>query len=1313
MKEVSRDFAHKTSPWRKAIAVITATALVASMSNIQAFGAPEEEPLAVDQTVTVRFDADPGLVVRVAGKDIAQQGYVCEAKTAYDLPFTVEAIVQDSAVYQVGAVSYLFNEKQDTTPEDESSPIEEPIETPALENPSDSNGSDPIDEPVASDNDISVDDSTVVPDEDISVGKQEPTQPITTDDEETLTDEVTPLAASPVVDSDSEATSDDAEDENANVSESASLEGEDGAYLLTKDTLASAADKNKEIVVRVTAEEIGKYYQVSTWEELKSSLKINESCIVELIADITAPKLETLEVKGMKNIELNGHSLSAGEAFKDSAKSLILVGPGAQLSLTDKNSVGIKPRAKGFEKTTEPDTWTKNENWSETEKWAQEELAQSGSYNAETKVLTYYMSTSDTDRSTGTSSEERATMELDMHEAGSIVGEGLFALIKVRGGNFSMSGGLLANTNGHHAINADAVQGTSVNVTVNGGFIVGNGRYKYEEKDDGDGAGIRFDGKTRTNSTLTISGTAVVAQNIARAGSKNGGGLWANNCTVTVGGEAVIANNYAGDPEECINGGTGGNGFSDNKHYGKYNGGGVYIKDNADLVIQGAAVISGNRAANDGGGVYVKPSSKLTDSSSDKTGNSLLLKEKANISNNRAMRDMSDWNPKDTPAKPDSSWWNIFAGGGGGIFSMGITRIDGGQIVNNFASDAGGGLLLPGEGGSGEAKPDLFVESTVIAGNYCDYSEGGGIFCHPDATLKDKVPVSGDSYIKRGFITNNATGTAFDYGGGGLFLESGGYLRVYSPLVTANTAQGWGGGVAACTNGTVITSDAAIFDNTANQNGHTTNENEFGDAWASDQGYWYNKEFGGLKTALPEGSSNDFFCAKQSAVFNDMLGGGSYNWWGFMSGRATTIFKRIKYGQAELSFAPAGSSSRTTLKCFNTGMDPNTGGTQAFVDSSVEKYAWIYVPKETDLAQLEKDLLGTYLHPINMANAELSEGGVILEMKKYDDGGAAGYVKLAFRLDFDAPKPEYQADTTPGGALYDKNGNPTTGATFYKTLKATLSTGTPSHYNIYQINQFPENGYASATRFMALKAKPTLNQREDPEGEKTGASARQAAFSAATVFFAGNYSDNNGGGIGCNGKIVIGREPGTEDPDEPSPPEEKYFDLTINKSWSNLDDLKENQNGPLTAVFKVVVYKSRAHYEANKTTPGAAEPVFETVLAMTFDKDSEAEQERLLEHLKEGWYVVVEEIGSAGDNFETDASHAEVGMDANITMKFKNTYKDEGAYSTSVVNSYAKGATEVEVTQDALYLKRTTKVETDTPEESEPSTEETPAVAAN
>ena len=107
-------------------------------------------------------------------------------------------------------------------------------------------------------------------------------------------------------------------------------------------------------------------------------------------------------------------------------------------------------------------------------------------------------------------------------------------------------------------------------------------------------------------------------------------------------------------------------------------GGGIYLNDGAIFVMNGGSIIN-NKASNKGGGIY--------NSISDVTINA------GNISNNEVCH--------------FDDWYEKFYGKGGAIYSDGPTKINGGELTNNYAGEAGGAVYSCNEltiGGSPSIK---------------------------------------------------------------------------------------------------------------------------------------------------------------------------------------------------------------------------------------------------------------------------------------------------------------------------------------------------------------------------------------------------------------------------------------------------------------------------------------------------------------------------------------------------------------------------------------------------------------------------------
>lgn len=181
---------------------------------------------------------------------------------------------------------------------------------------------------------------------------------------------------------------------------------------------------------------------------------------------------------------------------------------------------------------------------------------------------------------------------VDFSQSGALVGSGASSLIYMAGGTFSLSGGVLENKNGAHAVFSEHNTANAVNMT--GGAILNSGIPSGTNR----GGGINLAGGTFNMSGGYIAGNT---------GGLNGGGIYAvNNCSLTV-RDAVITGNTSG--------GHGGNIYgvsaaitldgSAAVTHGKANGGGggIYGWNSTSVTVKGDVLISNNRAMNAGGGI--------------------------------------------------------------------------------------------------------------------------------------------------------------------------------------------------------------------------------------------------------------------------------------------------------------------------------------------------------------------------------------------------------------------------------------------------------------------------------------------------------------------------------------------------------------------------------------------------------------------------------------------------------------------------------------------------------------------------------------
>lgn len=161
---------------------------------------------------------------------------------------------------------------------------------------------------------------------------------------------------------------------------------------------------------------------------------------------------------------------------------------------------------------------------------------------------------------------------------------------------------------------------------------------------------------------------------------------------------------------------------------------------------------------------------------------------------------------------------------GGGVFVKRTSNnynqaasfwMKGGTISNNTAQ-AGGGIYV-------DAACGFTMDGGTVDSNTAEDSEGGGIF----VTSAYDYNFGSYAKINAGNITNNRTETTFAWGGGGVFVNSGGALNISYASITDNTAKGLGGGVSGCPHAsiavTAITNGAAIFKNKAQGKQFPTN----------------------------------------------------------------------------------------------------------------------------------------------------------------------------------------------------------------------------------------------------------------------------------------------------------------------------------------------------------------------------------------------------------------------------------------------------------------------------------------------------------
>ena len=264
-------------------------------------------------------------------------------------------------------------------------------------------------------------------------------------------------------------------------------------------------------------------------------------------------------------------------------------------------------------------------------------------------------------------------------------------------------------------------------------------------------------------------------------------------------------------------------------------GAGIELKDEGTTLDLTGGVIAGNYAPN-GGGVYSNGSSVSISKNAVISGNATLNGESDQagygggimakggsvavsggyITNNR----MSKFCGTDGSGNH---------GGGGLAAEYGAkVTISGGQITGNSSQEAGGGVYVTDQWRDGSRKEMTWLNITggIIASNVSYRSEGAGIRVGQkvDAMICG-TPDNNGTPGSKVYITNNWCMSRFDWGGGGVFVQgdsnyapNAGRLFVYNSYISANTAGGYGGGVAVCPTGKTLvtnTEGTAIFGNSS------------------------------------------------------------------------------------------------------------------------------------------------------------------------------------------------------------------------------------------------------------------------------------------------------------------------------------------------------------------------------------------------------------------------------------------------------------------------------------------------------------------
>ena len=252
-----------------------------------------------------------------------------------------------------------------------------------------------------------------------------------------------------------------------------------------------------------------------------------------------------------------------------------------------------------------------------------------------------------------------------------------------------------------------------------------------------------------------------------------------------------------------------------------YSGGGVYAHYSEVTITNG--VISGNSTLNVGlgGGIMAK--------------GGIVTVSGGYITNNRMAKFC------DTDGNGDHGGAGLAANYGAKV------TISDGQITGNYSDEAGGGVYVTdverNDQTSRSGMAWLNITGGIIASNVSYRSEGAGV--RVGQMVDAMINGAGKNKV---YITNNHCMSRFDWGGGGIFVQgnstqgkeyTAGRLFIYNSYISANKADGYGGGVAVCPTGKTLvtnTEGTAIFGNSSagkEYDGEDRFKNDYKDAYNS------------------------------------------------------------------------------------------------------------------------------------------------------------------------------------------------------------------------------------------------------------------------------------------------------------------------------------------------------------------------------------------------------------------------------------------------------------------------------------------------
>ncbi|MCK9335682.1 MAG: InlB B-repeat-containing protein, partial [Candidatus Cloacimonetes bacterium] len=282
----------------------------------------------------------------------------------------------------------------------------------------------------------------------------------------------------------------------------------------------------------------------------------------------------------------------------------------------------------------------------------------------------------------------------------------------------------------------------------------------------------------------------------------------------------------------------------------KYYGGGVYVASGGIFVMSGGT-IAGNSAtyvyqgkSSNGGGVFVEMGGVFTMSG-------------GNISDNTAS---SHGGGVYSLGLCNISGGNISGNKGCGVYNNGTLFLSGGLITGNTASSyAAGGVYVARSG-------TLTMSGGHISGNIANYysGSGGGVYLENGGLFNMTGGYITDNRVIAYYSSDNALG-------GGVYGQTGSTFNMFGGTITGNTASSEGGGVYLSNGNSFNLLGGNIFNNSARFGaGVYINEGTF---TMSDGNISNNKADVGGGVYIPQGA---IFAMLGGTISANLNGGGVY-----------------------------------------------------------------------------------------------------------------------------------------------------------------------------------------------------------------------------------------------------------------------------------------------------------------------------------------------------------------------------------------------------------------------------------------------------